>query len=466
MYVKINEDQFLEKAELNRLITSLKESGYLKLFNFLTNQAGVITDGGTSLGDSFLVEATSATEIKINTGFAIDVNNLIIELATDHTETIPINASNRIWVKISHEYTNLEDGTVTVDSQGNITGVGTAFTDVLRGQPNFPSKVVIYDISTSSYSGEFDVLRVISDTSVILQGDIPAGGYAAGSQYSVIGTFTHDATPTTLSKNIFQYDSCDLEFLTTVTDGIPILTTDEEFLIAKITNYTGTIVITDLRDDYSFQLKSVLDTTNFALINRENIFEKLYGISSQTLTSSRPANISDLNTILTGATASFLNTNFVSFGTAAITGFLKAEDTPFEAGSILYIKKTSSFTQGFSAPTTINGILTGFEDYADWLYTGTSQVTFRRFYENEVIKVMCVANTWDSVTSSYKSLWRILASLKSDTKYLNDKIVDLETDISGVGTVVFVSGIGGINSTSDADTIAVPPAKEGDIFIS
>ena len=143
--VKFNEEQFLGKQELSRNQQFLTTDGF---FRDRINEAstfGIIKNPNDSGFMNFKVEAgTNANTLKIaQTSYAIDNSgNYIVKEAEDN---IALPGSGWWWMKIFHAYSPLEEGTVSVDAFGNVVGVNTSFSSILRGYPNFPVKIRFYD---------------------------------------------------------------------------------------------------------------------------------------------------------------------------------------------------------------------------------------------------------------------------------------------------------------------------------
>ena len=68
----------------------------------------------------------------------------------------------RRWLILSRSVHNWEEGTVSVTVDGALNGIGTHFTEILRGQPNFPTKV---KFNSANNTGEYEVVSVTSDSS-------------------------------------------------------------------------------------------------------------------------------------------------------------------------------------------------------------------------------------------------------------------------------------------------------------
>lgn len=234
----------LESAELNRQQSFISDE-IKKNFKDASAYYGVIRN--KYLDPSFLnykVESgTNVGTIKIaNDSTAMDKDGLAMLTKAFDNYAIP-NDGHDYYVTIKHQYSPLEEGTCSISSDGTLSGVGTAFTEVLRGQPHFASKIKFYD--TVANTGEYTVVEVVNNTSVLL-----AGGFTPETdlRYAVIGTFTPTALIPTANKEIFQYDSCLVQVIqdTAYLASLP-LTAGKEFTIAKVFYDTGVIAIEDLR---------------------------------------------------------------------------------------------------------------------------------------------------------------------------------------------------------------------------
>lgn len=277
-FLKINEDLFLEKQELNRLQDFLgKLRGSSKFLQFMdTYIPGVIKTKEDFPFLNFKIEAGSQPQtIKLTNSYALDKNlNLIYKEAQDNI-LIP-NDGNWYWIKIAHQYSPVEEGIVDIDAQGVLTGFNTKFFDVIRGIPNFPSKIKFYN--SSNNFDEYEVLEVLSNTSATLSGTfIPE----TGLRYSVIGTFSEDFVPPNSYKEIFQYDSC-LPFilnqaivLETIPNTPPASLSGIDFFVARVKVGTNTMLIEDKRKDIwelkAEYLTSFIDENNSSVIGVESV---------------------------------------------------------------------------------------------------------------------------------------------------------------------------------------------------
>lgn len=271
MYVKLNPDLFLGSQELNRLVQSLDEKGFRKLFLQDAKSFGVVDISSNGEFDNFRVEqGTNSGTIKHAAGIAIDSEGKLI--IADALDNIDITNNNQwYWLKISHNYNPEEIGEVSIAVDGTLTGVDTEFLDVLRGLPNNPVKVRFED--SVSNTGEYEVNEVISNTSAILSGDFTA---ESNLKLVVVGSFTPDVVVEEDYKDVYQYDSYNLVKVLRNSDIPPTLAEGTEFVIARVKRNGSTITIEDKRYLNIFATKASSEfisvaTSNNALIGIESV---------------------------------------------------------------------------------------------------------------------------------------------------------------------------------------------------
>lgn len=239
--LKISENLFLEVAELNRLVRFLKTEGYEQLVKSMVKSYGIVSNAENNYYKVTSKVGTS-NSIIINPGIAFDSQLRAIKMENSLDMTITNTGMVR-WLILQYKSTNFEKGTVAVTADGTIQGTGTAFTEVLRGQPNFPTKVVF---NSSTNTEEYEVVSVTNDNSAILSGSfIPE----TGLRYSVIGAFTPGFEPTEENKRIYEMDSYDISIVDSA--DAPVLTPDQ-FILASIEFSGNGMIVTDRRSGYMF----------------------------------------------------------------------------------------------------------------------------------------------------------------------------------------------------------------------
>lgn len=240
--LKFSSNLFLEVNELQRFNKFLEEDGWKRAMKAISKNFGIVENASNSY---FKVtpRAGSNSVIVINAGIAFDSNMDAIVMTEDLELSVGNTGSNR-WVILSRAVTNEEQGTVSINSDGSLSGIGTEFTKVLRGQPNFPVKV---KFNSTSNNGEYEVVSVTSDTSALLSGSFVN---QSNIKYSVVGTFTPGFQPTEDNKMIYEYDSYNIEVVDS--EDRPAVSGDE-FILAMISfDASGSMNVSDERIRYMF----------------------------------------------------------------------------------------------------------------------------------------------------------------------------------------------------------------------
>ena len=232
--VKLSPNLFLEVNELTRLVKFLSEDGYKLILKNLFSSFG-IARGQNSNCFKVIYKKGSDNVIIVNSGVAIDENINVIILNQNKEIELPssIEYGKKYWVVISHAITHDEEGTVSVSRIGNLRGNGTSFLSVLRGQPNFPTKI---KFTSSNNTEEYEVVEVTSDTDAVIAGDFVE---ESGLKYQVIGTFTPGFQPDDENKMIYEYDSCNIEIIQS--ENVPKLS-EGKFVLASFVRSNGVAV--------------------------------------------------------------------------------------------------------------------------------------------------------------------------------------------------------------------------------
>lgn len=246
--LNIQNDLFLGRQELDRQSKFIKEDGYLRIIRSLINTFGIVNVTPDVGFTNFLVEAgTNSGTIKIAVdSYALDENmNIIYQEIIDNFAVT--DDSSWYWVKIGYLATNNEKGTISIAANGDVTGVGTKFTECLRGQSNYPVKVNFPD--SVSNTEDYQVVSVLSDTQMI----ISASSFTPenGIKYRVVGSTTPGITLVGDDRFPYIYDSCALSLVAEVALDVPPAKTEgEEFYIARVMNSSGSMTIQDKRTEF------------------------------------------------------------------------------------------------------------------------------------------------------------------------------------------------------------------------
>lgn len=251
--IKINEDQFLGKQELNRFKKFLSREGYQKMVQQIAGSYGIINiPSDVNFDNLRIVQGSTPIFFNLKAGLAIDGNANIITNPIDAINIITTPTDNVFRnVLISYDTTNIEVGTVDINTDGTLSGNGTLFTEVLRGQPNFPVKIVF---TNSAFNlQEYEVLSVTDDVTSKIIGASFTPEFALS--YVVVGTFTPGKSIPSPNKNIYIYDSYSL----VLTASSP---TSNQYILAQVKSDGITTVIVDKRSTNLFTLANNDDFTS------------------------------------------------------------------------------------------------------------------------------------------------------------------------------------------------------------
>jgi len=266
--LNIYRNLFLDVEELNRFFDFNENSVSNLLFTINAQNFGVInTAPNLSANQSFLLSSGSVpgTIRLTDTSYGLDSGGQFI--FQEPFDNLPIQDTNGnaiqdqwAWVVIQHKEVKYEEGIVSIDVDGNLRGVNTEFTRVLRGQGSgFSTFVRLYtqgddrEITLSTLNSQlYEVTDLVDDTSVILSGDFQA---ESNLRYVVFGTFALGQDSSAIAAGgIYNYNGTRITFIPEVlTDFPPVdsITAGEQFFVARVFWNTTTNIV-EVQDKRSF----------------------------------------------------------------------------------------------------------------------------------------------------------------------------------------------------------------------
>jgi microcystin-dependent protein len=281
--VKISSNLFLGSPEIKRLQKSLDEDGFRK--NIIQNSVkyGLIKsdqeltflNAKVSQDTDVILSGNSFKTIQIQPIEGIDKDGLYF--SKDLTKNIPIPTIDQwYWIRVSHQYKHEEKGTWNLSADGILTGVNGELTKILRGSPNFPSKIVFTNALLNT--SEYDILNVIDNNNLVLSG--LSFQTETNLTFAIVGTFTYGASIDSANKLIFNYDDCLIELIAedpTTNNSRPTLGYQEgkTFYLSRLKISNDQIILQDKRTKFwetkgSFESKDIEILGN-PLIGIENI---------------------------------------------------------------------------------------------------------------------------------------------------------------------------------------------------
>ena len=325
---------FLGLTELNKTKSFLQDEGYQKFIKDNAISFGLLNNSiEGNFTNSAITEGTADNTIKHAAILGIDLDGKFVKKAASSDITVS-GSDTWYWVKMVRSESLLEDGTISIASNGVITGTGTLFQSLLRNaNSDYPTRITFPNSSLNT--GEYDVSSVTSDTAAQL--NVVSMSAESGQEWRIIPTSTPNASLTVDEKRLFNYDSATVSLVLETdlddTNGDPLENSngttlpeavDGEYWLARVKNSGTDVVIEDKRSNYIFKtvdgyFSSNLDKSANPLIGVEaikyaattdprdkNIVELAFGMRSSNWTAD-----SNLNkvTIIGGQGGKFKDTN-------------------------------------------------------------------------------------------------------------------------------------------------------------
>ena len=249
--LKLSPNLFLEVAELENFRRLIVDEGYKAVFKSMVKNFGIARDSNVNAFEVTATGEENVISIAPGTAWDKDFNRIInLEVVTAQA----IQSDTRTWVVLSRAVNNYEPGTVSVATDGTLTGVGTEFTKALRGGDNFPNAVKFIDSTKNILN--YEVINVVSDTSAVIAAPAAA---ESGIRYGVVGAFTPGFVPSTANELIYEYDSFAVRMIQSETQ--PEVEEGREFIIAQLNWDSSDMAIVDMRNSCTFNAEPVEEIT-------------------------------------------------------------------------------------------------------------------------------------------------------------------------------------------------------------
>ena len=251
---KFSPDLFLEVFELERFRDFLDKDGFRKNILENTVQFGLIKNQRELAFKNGRVQGEVDLTLKVEEIKAIDKQGRYIYSPGVNSLSIP-RSDRWYWVKVSYQSSSKEKGKISISRDGDIVGTDTEFTKILRGMPNFPSRIRFPN--SLSNTSEYDVIEVLSDTQAILaypnaeNENSSVFNAESGLAYEVVGTFTPGVSIPSENKFPFEYDSAKIEVVEElVSNTRPSAMREREFYLARVKIDNSEIIVQDKRSEF------------------------------------------------------------------------------------------------------------------------------------------------------------------------------------------------------------------------
>lgn len=274
--LNINRNTFLEKEELvnfqsffasNLLMNLLLNTSYS--FGIVTNNPLKINSGYETAdsekeyNDPFTVKQGSVQgTVQILPGLALTSSGKIINIGLEDNFTIP-NDSKYYWIKIGYTTRNWEEGYVSINVKGVVSGT-VNFSGKVRGQSSSTPVCIRFeklDGSIPLNNGIYQVVNMIDAQNLTLSS---ATSFVNESNLRaiIIGTLPLGGLITSDQKNgLYTYDHYTISLVAETEVDTPPTKENDEYFIARVRNTNGSLSIDNTKKTEYWTLGNIIGLT-------------------------------------------------------------------------------------------------------------------------------------------------------------------------------------------------------------
>lgn len=235
---------FIEEIELNRMQRLLSNEGFRRMFVAVSSTFGVCKTNQNSLK----VYESSSGKIGIKEGSAIDSDGNLIFLSEDKPDLFTLTNDNTFRkIFIQYTTTQIEKGTLQLNTNGSIIGTNTLFTQLFK-----PGKRIEIVNSTLNNNGTYEIVTVNSDTSLTTNATFTS---ESGVNFKVKGVYTPGASIPDNQSRPYFLDSVNITLESDSNNG-----NNKKFCLARVKLNGSTLTIEDKRDEQKHLFKESLIT--------------------------------------------------------------------------------------------------------------------------------------------------------------------------------------------------------------
>lgn len=215
--INLSTGLFLGDKELSRMNSFHKESQLMLMTK--RNQKGLFDLRTEGFGVEISGNILSLSGTPSIMGFDVNENYIVY----DQKRSLQINASGYIYIE-ANKY-NTEVGTITISTTGDVVGINTEFTKILRNSSDGRiSRIKVNNVI-------YNVLSVVDDTHLTISN--PPALTVNSSTYSIVGTYSPYVSNNT---DLYTYNGYKLGFSTAVPNE------STQFCIGKVIYSSNTSV--------------------------------------------------------------------------------------------------------------------------------------------------------------------------------------------------------------------------------
>lgn len=256
--INVNRNTFLEKEELMNMQGFLQNSLLGKILIATSYSYGIVTNNPKKIDPDFILsdtfvdnnaleveQGTQVGTVKILPGMTVNSLGQVVNLTNIYDNfAIPAD-SVYYWLKVSYATKNTENGYVSVNQKGAVTG-NVNFSGKVRGQSGKTPVAIRFvkgDGSQPLNNGVYEIVNVIDNQNLILtsESDFVA---ETNLQVIILGTIPLGKVFTdTQLAGLYTYDYYQFDLVQETTlEELPAKSVNE-FYIARVRNNGGTVSI-------------------------------------------------------------------------------------------------------------------------------------------------------------------------------------------------------------------------------
>ena len=256
--INVNRNTFLEKEEVMNMQSFLQNSLLGKILIAGSYTFGIVTNNPTKFDSDFKTEeafvdnkafevqqGTQGGTVKILPGMAVNSLGQVINIVNIYDIFAIRAVSVYYWLKIGYSTKNYENGYVSINQKGVVTGT-VDFSGKVRGQAGKTPVAIKFlkdDGSQPLNNGVYEIVNIIDNKNIVLtsESDFVA---ETNLQVVILGTVPLGKVFTDAQmEGLYTYDWFTLGLTQEVTLEQPPTKSVNEFYIARVRNNGGTVTI-------------------------------------------------------------------------------------------------------------------------------------------------------------------------------------------------------------------------------
>lgn len=256
--INVNRNTFLEKEEVMNMQSFLQNSLLGRILIAGSYTFGIVTNNPKKFDPDFVTNddfidnkvfevevGTQGGTIKILPGMAVNALGQVINLTSIYDNLTVPSDSVYYWLKVGYSTKNYENGLVSINQKGVVTGT-VDFSGKVRGQSGKTPVAIRFmkdDSSQPLNNGVYEIVNVIDNKNLVLTSE---SDFVAESNLQVIilGTIPLGKVFTDKQlEGLYTYDYYTFSLVQEVTLEQPPTKSSNEFYLARVRNNGGTVSV-------------------------------------------------------------------------------------------------------------------------------------------------------------------------------------------------------------------------------